>query len=78
MWHGGLWPSLSVATPFGLRRNNDRTIIPFPPPAHQKGHADFLYPALGQDKYGPFPPPASPGLPGLPGLPGNTGLSATP
>ncbi len=42
---------LSVAAPFVWRCPNNRTITPFPHPAHRTGHADFPHPALGQDTY---------------------------
>jgi len=42
---------LSVTTPFVWRCPSNRTITPFPHPAHRTGHADFPHPALGQDTY---------------------------
>ncbi len=42
---------LSVAAPFVRRCPSNRTITPFPHPAHRTGHADFPHPALGQDTY---------------------------
>ena len=42
---------LSVAAPFVWRCPSNRTIAPFPHPAHRTGHADCPHPALGQDTY---------------------------
>ncbi len=51
MWRGGIRFDLSVAAPFVWRCPGNRTVAPFPHPAHRTGHADFPHPAVGQDTY---------------------------
>ena len=48
-WRGGDRCGISVAAPFGSRCPTSNTMAPFPVAAHRTGHADFPYPALGQD-----------------------------